>query len=67
MHLSRKQYIGMEDTGSFKLPTTLHVTYCGLKGVSKRDIAPMEMTPACDECYIAHAYDLMDNAEDLRN
>ena len=61
MHLSRVRYTGMATEGLFRMPTTLHTTYCGRTGVTGHEI-DVEKFVDCDECIQAKAWEEIDAA-----
>ena len=61
MHLLRQRYVGMADDGLFRMPTTLHTTYCGLRDITKHEVDTLESAVDCDECIQAKAWEDIDN------
>jgi hypothetical protein len=62
MHLSRSTFQNMTMVGLWKLPTTLHITYCGQK-VSAGDVGP-EPVVDCDECISSLMWEEIDRFAD---
>lgn len=60
MHLSRKRYIAMAEQGLYRMPTTLHVTYCGRSGVTSHEVDTLEKHITCQDCITAMCYEEMD-------
>jgi hypothetical protein len=60
MHLMRRSYTGIVDEGLYRMPTTLHVTYCGLRDVTRHDVDTREKYVDCDECIQAKAWEDID-------
>lgn len=61
MHLSRSTFQAMVEQGMFRLPTTVHITYCGKKVLNSevRD----EKTAKCEECLTARTWEEIDKQE----
>ena len=61
MHLWRHRYMGTALEGLFRMPTTLYITYCGLRDVTSHEVAASEKHVDCDECFAAKVYEEIDN------
>jgi len=66
MHLSRKRYMGMATEGLFRMPTTLHVTYCGQSGLTTHEVDTLEKNVDCDECIQAKTWEEIDLMEAMK-
>jgi hypothetical protein len=56
----------MATEGLYRMPTTLHVTYCGRTGVTTHEIDTVETKVDCDDCFQAKAWEDIDAAEDAK-
>ena len=63
MHLSRARYTGMGTEGLFRMPITLHTTYCGRTKVTEHEI-DVEKYVNCDDCIQAKTWEEIDAIAD---
>jgi hypothetical protein len=59
LHLSRRTFLGMHDDGVWKMPTTMHITYCGKQVTSDQ----ISNKADCDECLDSQIWENIDQEE----
>ena len=59
LHLSRSTFLGMVDESGWRIPATLHVTYCRQTAIPAEEIGTEE-TVDCDECIQALLWEQID-------
>ena len=60
VHLTRSRYPGMGEVGLYRMPVTLHVTYCGQRDVTQHEVDTLEKNVDCDDCIQAKAWEEID-------
>ncbi len=59
LHISRSTYSGLKDRNGWRMPETLHRTYCGDTDISGYEID--NANPTCEHCMDSKVWEDIDN------